>query len=430
MSKQTGMLKFTDFDEIVRHLGHGSSVVMHSAYAEPIFLAEELARVGKRLEHVTVYTMMPMGASPYASKDLEGHLVLRTFFPGNGLRKAVNSGRAELVREPLSAIPQMFKQGRIKADMLMLQVSPPDNDGKVSLGISVDYMPSVLAGNPIVVAEVNPAMPHTCGDSCIDISQVDYFVESRKPPLSLSAADDPNAVDMQIAAHVAGLIGNGAILQVGIGSISDLVLGHLGHLHDLGIHSGIIADAVMPLIESGVVTNATKKCFPGKTITTMAAGSPEFYRFLHNNPLIEFHPCTLTHDAARLAAIDGLCAINSVLQIDLAGRANAEQIDGRIIASVGGLPDFARGAAAAKAGRSIVTLRSTSRDGASSNILPTLPDGVPVTLNTDDIDFVVTEQGVASVRGLSPLERARALIEVAHPSHREELRYKRLQMYS
>jgi len=385
-----------------------------------------LARVGKGLDRVTVYAMMPMGATPYAAADLKGHLAVRTFFPGKGLREAVNDGRAELIRAPVSAIPPMFSQGLIKADVLLLQVSSPDSDGKVSLGLSVDYMPAVLAQNPIIVAEINPAMPHTCGDSCISVEQLDYVVDARTPPLALPAAGPADETDRRIAEHVAGLIGHGAIIQLGIGSIPDLVLGHLGHLRDLGIHSGIITDAVRPLIERGVVNNATKRRFTGKTVTTMAAGTPDFYKYLHQNPLIEFHPCSLTHDADELAAIDDLCAINSVLQVDLDGQANAEQIDGRIISSLGGLPDFARGASVAKGGRSIITLRSSSRDGTSSNIMAKFPDGGPVTVAANDVDFVVTEYGVASIRGLGPLERARALIEVAHPNHRADLRRHRL----
>jgi len=403
---------------------------MHSGYAEPNFLAAEMARVGSGLERVTLYTMLSAGATPYAAPELEGHLQLRTFFPGSGLRKALASGRAELIRTTLSALPQLFSAGKIRADVLLLQVSPPDRDGRVSLGVSVDYMPAVLAQKPVVVAEINPDMPHTCGDSCIALDQIDYVVDAKLPPTSLAPAGAADETDQRIAEQVAGLIGNGAILQVGIGSIADLVLGNLGHLRDLGLHSGIITDAVRPLIESGVLTNATKRQFKGKSLTTMAAGTPEFYRYLHQNPLIEFHPCAFTHDAARLAAIDGLCAVNSVLQVDLSGRATAEQIDGRTIASNGGLPDFARGASRAKGGRSIITLRSGSRDGKSSNIVARLPEGAPVTLDAESIDFVVTEYGVASIRGLSPVECARALIEVAHPNHRADLRHLRAAEYS
>jgi 4-hydroxybutyrate CoA-transferase len=416
-----GPRQLTDFEEIARHLPPGSSVVLHSAYAEPKFLSQELARVGKSLQGVHLYTLMPMGGAPYAAPELDGHFLLRTFYPGKALRAAVNESRAQIIRAPLSALPRLFNEKSLEADVLLLQLSPADENGRMSLGVSVDYMAAVLAQKPLVVAEVNPAMPHTCGDSSLHVDQVDYVVDARTPPQSLTAIA-ADRVDALIAGHIAGLIDSGAVLQVGIGSISDLVLGQLTHLRDLGIHSGIITDAIVPLIERGIVTNASKRNFAGKTVATMAAGTQAFYDFLHRNPLIEMHPCSLTHDAQVLAGIDGLCAINTVLQIDLAGRANAEQIDGRIISSVGGLADFAQGAVAAKGGRSIIALRASSRDGRQSNILPRLPDGAPIALTAADIDFVVTEHGVASVRGLSADSLALALIGVAHPDHRAELR--------
>jgi len=410
-----------DFGEVAQHLAPGSSVVLHSAYAEPGFLAQQLARAGEELQDVRVYTLMPTGPTPYAAPQLDGHLRVQTFYPGRGLRAAVNASRADLIRAPLSAIPRMFRDGSVKADVLLLQLSPPDQHGMMSLGISVDYMRAVLEQNPVVVAEVNPAMPHTCGDSCIAMDQVDYVVDARTPIDSIAAAV-PDQIDQRIAGHIAGLIGHGAVLQVGIGSIADLVLGHLTHLSNLGIHSGIITEAVVALIEGGIVTNATKRRFAGKSVSTMAAGTQGFYDYLHKNPLVEFHPCDVTHSAELLAGIDGLCAINTVLQIDLAGQANAEQMDGQIISSVGGLGDFAKGASAAKGGRSIISLRSSSRDGQRSNILPEYPAGAPVSLAAANIDFVITEHGVASIRGLGPAALAQALIEIAHPDHRAALR--------
>lgn len=420
-ARARGPKELTDFSEIARLLAPGSSVVLHSSYAEPKFLAQELARAGSALQGVNLYTLMPMGGAPYAAPELNGHFALRTFYPGKALRTAVNESRAQVLRTPLSGIPRLFDEGAIKADVLLLQLSPADEQGRMSLGMSVDYMHAVLAQDPIVVAEVNPAMPHTCGDSCVRIDQVDYVVPASEPPQSMTASAADRA-DELIAGHIAGLIGDDAVLQVGIGSIADLVLANLGHLRNLGIHSGIVTDAIVPLIERGVVTNATKKRFAGKIVTTMAAGTQTFYDYLHRNELFEFQPCSLTHDAGVLAGIRGLRAINTVLQIDLTGRANAEQMDGRIISSVGGLSDFARGAIAAEGGRSIIALRAASRDGQRSNILPSLPDSAPVALGPADIDFVVTEHGVADIRGLGADALARALIAVAHPDHRAELK--------
>jgi 4-hydroxybutyrate CoA-transferase len=415
------MRRIESLDEAVELFSPGVLIVLHSACAEPRFLAAELARIGGRLDNALVHTLMPMGASPYAASSRTGHLQVSTFFPGKGLRGAVNKGQAGLIRLPLSAIPGQFATGRLACGVLLLQVSPPNEQGVMSLGIAVDYMQEALKQNPVVVAEINPAMPFTCGDTLILSDQIDYIVMAKEPPQPVLPAKG-DEIERRIAANIAGLIGHGAVLQAGIGALPDLVLGQLGHLRDLGVHSGIMTEAFVPLLEKGAVTNLSKRDFPGVCVTTMAAGTQPFYDFLHRNPAIEFHPCSLTHAFDTLARIDGLIAINSVLQIDLYGRANAERIDGRIISGPGGLPDFARGAAASKGGASILALRSTAKDGLSSNIVCELDAADPVTVTADHIDFVVTEHGVACLTGVSPARRAEALIAIAHPDFRPQLR--------
>jgi 4-hydroxybutyrate CoA-transferase len=270
------------------------------------------------------------------------------------------------------------------------------------------------------VAEIDPAMPRTRGDTLLSADQVDVALDADAPPWRMSPAA-AEAADHRIADHVAGLVDSGCTIQTGIGAIPDLVLARLGALTDLGIHTGIITDAVRPLIERGVVTNARKRRFAGRTVSTMAGGSQSFYDFLDQNDAIEFHPCDVTHDVALLASIERLCAINSVLEIDLHGRANAERLDGRAVSAPGGLPDFAQGAAAAPGGRSIVALRATSRDGRTSRIRPALAADAPATIGPNCIDYVVTEFGVARLTGLGSGERARALAAVAHPDFRADL---------
>ncbi len=407
------------FEDILPLFRPGSSVVIHSACAEPQYLASQLGSHAASLRNVRLYTLMPMGQAPYA--DAGGGLAVVTFSPGKGLRKAASAGRIEMLRTPLSGIPKLFNDRTLTADILLLQLAPPDENGAMSLGISVDYMRAVLAQRPTVVAEINPLMPHTCGDTGVREDEVDYILQAQNAPQAVPAAA-ADQTEQRIAQHVAGLITHGAVIQVGIGLLPDLVLGQLGALYDLGIHSGIISDAVLPLLENGAVTNAKKKHFPGKCITTMAAGTQPFYDALHRNRSIEFHPCSLTHDVKLIAELDGFCAVNSVLQIDLAGRANAERVDGKVISTPGGLPDFARGATLARNGKSIVTLRSASKDGSRSNIVPALAPEVPVTVTADHIDYVVTEHGVARLRGLDPAGRARTLIAIAAPEFRAELR--------
>jgi 4-hydroxybutyrate CoA-transferase len=413
------MKLISDPASIFSRIGAEATIVLHSGCAEPTELARQLTSQVTENQTVTLITFMPMGSSPYA-KNITPNLKVQTFFPGKGLRTAVASGQAQLLRYPLSKIPVLFDNRELIADFLFLKASPPDERGAMTLGISVDYMKAVLKQKPIVVAEIDPRMPRTCGDTVLLPEQVDYLIGSLDAPQVVDSGVLTD-VDRRIAENVASLVKSRAVLQAGIGALPDLVLGQLGHLHDLGVHSGIITNAMMPLLKSGVITNATKAKFRGKCVTTVAAGSQEFYDFLNENGAIEFHPCSLTHNREFLASIDDFFAINSVLEIDLAGRANAERIDGRIIAGPGGLPDFSYGAAHSKNGTSIIALRSTSPSGDRSNIRAELSPDAPVTVGADQIDYVVTEFGIARVKSTSAMDRARALVSVAHPDWRAEL---------
>ena len=416
------MKHVADFSEILPLIRAHATIVLHSGCAEPGYLSRELAAHAHEFDHVRLLAFMPMGPAPYAARAWPGHLSISSFLPGKGLRKATAEGRVELLQQPVSRIAAFFASS-ITADLLFLRLSPPDASGRMSLGISVDYMRTVLDQDPIVVAEIDPHMPRTRGDTTVLPEQVDYVLESRDSP-QIVVAEAAGDIDRRIAENVAGLVRDGAVVQTGIGALPDLLLGQLGHLRDLGIHTGIVTDAMRPLLESGVVTNALKSVFPGKCVTTTAAGTQAFYDFLHENDDFAFHPCALTHDRALLASIDNLCAINSVLEIDLDGQINAERLDGRIIAGPGGLPDFVAGAAGSKGGVSVIALRSTSPKGDRNNIRVKLaPDApVSVSVSADRIDFVVTEFGVAHVKNLSAAARAEAIIAVAHPDTRADLR--------
>jgi len=363
---------------------------------------------------------MPMGDSPYGNEIPASQLSVETFFPGKGLRSALTAGRVRALRYPLSMVSDLFKTGQITADVLMVQVAPPDNEGNVSLGISVDYVPAVLRQSPVIVAEINPLMPTTCGNTNFPASLIDFFVLATGGPQTM-APGVPDEIDKAIARHVAGLVSDGAIIQTGIGSLPDCVLGQLGHLRHLGLHSGIVTDAVRPLIESGVIDNTTKTRFPGLSVTTTAGGTQEFYDFLHLNSEIEFHPFSVTHDAIFLAEIPRFCSINSGLQIDLMGNVNAEQVGDKRIALPGGMPDFCAGGSKAPNGKSIVVIRSTFGD-CKSNVLPWFDAATPVTVDASSLTHLVTEFGVAAIAGLTPKRLAASLIEIAHPAHRDSLR--------
>lgn len=414
------MKQLASLAEICHLFKPGTKVVLHSGAAEPPLLAAQLTSFAHTLHGVWLYALMPMGDAPYASTD-PSNLRLMTFLAGRGLRQAVNTGRAEAIRVTVAEIAPIFRSGRVRVDVLMLHLSAPNSEGVMSLGVSVDFMHAVLEQNPIVVAEVNPLMPFTSGNTLVRPDQVDFFIPSNHPPLTMEAVE-PSREDRLIAQNVSSLVTSGSILEIGIGAIPDQVLGQLTHLRRLGVHSGIITDAFMPLYESGAITNETKKALRGRSVTAMAAGSQKFYDFLNRNADIEFHSSELTHSFDVLKAITGLTAINSVLQIDLSGNANAEQLGRHFVSSPGGLPDFVRGASAAENGCSIIALRSTTKDGARSNILPRLPVDCPVIATQEYIDYVVTEYGVAHIRGLSPARRADQLITIAHPDFRQELR--------
>lgn len=414
-----------DFVQLAARIPAGGHIVIHSDFAEPAALLKQFASYARHFKGVNLHTLMPMASPAYAEPEAAREFIVNSFFPGGGLRRAVNEGLVQSRRCALTEIPGFFSSQQIVADMILLQVSPVDENGRVSLGLSVDYMPEVLAQKPIIVAQVNGEMPFTCGASQLAWDDIDYAVQIDEPLLEFpAAAADP--VDAAIARHVAGLINDGDVLQTGIGALPDAVIANLGHLKHLGLHTGILTTGWQPLIESGVVDNSRKKAFAGKSITTMAGGSRDFYRFLHRNPAIEFHPCSFTHNFAVLSAIDNLCAINSVLQLDLSLRANAETVNGRRISSPGGLPDFSRGACAAPGGKSIIALRSSFNDGKVSNIVASLPEGAPTTIDGTMISHVVTEFGVADFSGLDSHGRdnfdlAKALIAIAHPNHQEAL---------
>ena len=414
------MKPITHLEQALAQLPPQPTVVIHTGFAEPEALAAQLAECAPQLSGAKVYVFMPMGDAPYASIEATRHLQVHAFFPGKALRKPIAEGWVTPNMTRFSQVPDLFERGQIKADLVLLQLSEAAADGRHSLGLAVDYMPAVLAQAPVVVAEINPKIPRTHGATWLQPSQIDFALPSSATPLCSERADG-DALEQQIAEQVASLVQSGDVLQLGIGALPDLVLGQVGHLQHLGLHSGILGDAVRPLIESGVVDNSTKREHRGHTVTTMVGGSADFYRWLDNNEAVQFHPCNHTHTLPTLAAIDQLCCINSVLQIDLSGRANAQSVSGRLISTPGGLLDFAQGASAAKRGKSIIALRSANRDATVSNILTALDPNDPVSLQASDIDYVVTEYGVARLRGESPTNIARNLRAIAHPNFRQDL---------
>ena len=406
--------------DIVDQFKPGDTIVLHSALAEPAILGQQLGRLADRLDDVTVYCLMPMGEAGYGAAGAQSGLHVYTFLPGAGLRAAVNNGSATQEPVRLYDIAGYFANRKARVDWLFLQLSCPDADGNCSLGLSVDYMLSLLEQKPTIVAELNEQMPVTCGETEISHSLIDYALRVDYSPQTMPSGK-ADEIDRQVAAHVVDLLTDRQVIQYGIGTIPELVLSQVSHLKNLSIHTGLITDAVMAAMDSGAFDNSGHPDHPGKIVAAMAGGSAEFYRYLNHNDEILFRPTTYTHDRQVLRRIDGLVAINSVLQVDLLGTANAERAGGRTISGPGGLFDFARGASEAHKGLSILALRSVTRKGNKSCIVDMLDETAARTVTNEHLDYVVTEYGAAFVRGKKGAQIAEALIAIAHPDHRDRL---------
>ena len=405
---------------LIDALSGGGRVVLHSGHAEPPLLAQMLAEHAPALHGVQVLATMPMGEAPYASEESLAHLQVDSLMPGLALRPAALAERLNLLRHTVAAWPALFTSGALRADVLMLQVSSVDADGMVSLGVSVDHMHAALQNARCVVAEINPHMPDTCGHSRFPAERIDWFVPANHA-VQTAKLLAPDAVDQRIADHVAGLVRDGAVIQIGMGSLPEGVLARLGHLRHLGLHTGIFTDGMRALIDAGVVDNSTKRFKPGVSVSTMAGGSADLYRYMHRNPAVEMHPCDVTHGPQVLAQMDGFCAINSALQVDLMGRVNAEWVGPRRMSLPGGLPNFAQGAMQAPKGLAVIAMRSVYGPAQRSSIVFELDAHGPPTLMGQDYHCLVTEHGVAHVHGLRPRKRAQAIARVAHPMWRDDL---------
>jgi acyl-CoA hydrolase len=407
-------------DEALRCVQSGMRVYIQPGCAEPETLVEALLRRGPAVHDVEIVHMMTMGAAPYVAPDMAGHFRHCAVFIGSNVREAINDGRADYIPIYLSEIEELFESGAMPLDVALVEVSPPDAHGFCSFGVGVDTTLTAAKCARYVVAQVNDQMPRTYGDSFIHVSKIDVVVESSR---ALCALKKPEITDMHIAIarNVAGLVEDGAVLQTGIGGIPDAVLPFLMDRRDLGVHSELVSDGAMPLIDAGVITGARKNFKPRKIILGFVLGSKQMFEYVNDNPIFEFHPTAYTNDPALIARNDNMVAINSALQIDLTGQVCSDSIGTRFYSGIGGQVDFLRGASRSKGGKAIIALPSTAKNGALSRIAPMLDPGAGVVTSRGLIRYVVTEYGVAYLHGKSIRERAKALIEIAHPKFRDEL---------
>ena len=412
--------KLRTADEALRCVQSGMRVYIQPGCAEPETLVEALMRRAPYVHDVEIVHMMTMGAAPYVAPEMAGHFRHNAMFIGSNVRQAINEGRADYTPIYLSEIEELFESGAMPLDVALLELSPPDSHGFCSFGVGVDTSLTAAKYARRVVAQINDQMPRTYGDSFVHVNQLDAIVDSSRP---LCAMKRPLITEMHvaIARNVAGLIDDGAVLQTGIGGIPDAVLPFLMDRKDLGIHSELVSDGVIPLIEAGVLTGARKNFKPRKIILGFALGTKDLFNFVDNNPIFEFHPTAYTNDPALIARNDNMVAINSALQLDLTGQVCSDSIGTRFYSGIGGQVDFLLGAGRSKGGKSIIAIPSTAKDGAVSRIVPMLSPGAGVVTSRGLIRYVVTEYGVAHLHGKTIRERAQALIDIAHPKFREEL---------
>lgn len=406
--------------EAVRCVSSGMKLFIHGAAATPTPLVEAL--VGRQgLEQVVLYHLHTNGPAPFAEPQQRDRFFSVSLFTGHPLRQAVNEGRADFVPIFLSDIPSLFTGGTIALDVALLQVSPPDRHGYCTLGTSVDAAMAAAQTARYIIAEINEQMPRTHGNTLLPFSRIHAFIHTNRP-LHGFEPPEPTPIEDEIGAHVAALVPDGATLQMGIGAIPDAALRRLTGKQDLGIHTEMFSDGVMRLIEAGAITNKCKAVHRGRTVTSFIAGSDRLFRFVDDNPFIEFHPCDRTNDTAIIRQNPRVVAINSALEIDLSGQVCADSIGFRIYSGIGGQMDFIRGAALSKGGVPIIALPATAAGGKVSRIVSSLKPGAGVVTTRGHVHWVATEYGAVNLFGKSLRERADVLISIAHPEVRGDLR--------
>jgi 4-hydroxybutyrate CoA-transferase len=397
----------------------GQRLYVQGGCAVPRALVDALVARHAELQDVEIVHMHTEGDAPYARPEMAGHFRHNALFVGRNLREAVNQGRADFTPVFLSEVPRLF-QTTLPLDVALVQVSPPDHAGFCSLGISVDCAKPAALAAKTVVAQVNRRMPRTHGDSFLHVSQVDFLVEADAELVEVTCPP-VDGVAARIGEHVVELIEDGSTIQTGIGTIPNAVLASLGRHQRLGVHTEMFSDGLLDLIESGVVDSSAKTYHAGRVVSSFVMGSRRLYDFVDDNPLIEMHPVTFTNDPFLIARNDRMVSINSAIEVDLTGQVCADSIGHMLYSGIGGQLDFIRGAARSRGGKAIIALPSTAKGGEVSRIVAELRPGAGVVTTRGDVQHVITEYGVADLHGRTLRDRARALIEIAHPRFREEL---------
>ena len=405
--------------EALNVIKSGDNVFIHSAAATPQFLVNELSKRACDLKNVSIYSMHTEGDAPYAKPDCADAFKIKAFFVGENVREAVQHGRGSYIPVFLSEAPSLFRKGIIPIDVALISVSPPDEHGYCSLGTSIDISSAAQQSAKIVIAQVNKFVPRTHGDGLIHVKDIDYMVEYDQ---ELPETQDRPLSDTEkaIGKHVAGLVEDGATLQMGIGAIPNAVLSCLTSHKDLGIHSEMFSDGILPLVEKGVINGSKKLKHPGMIVGSFAVGTKRLYDFMNDNPIVKMLDFAYVNNTDVIRKNPKVTAINSAIEIDLTGQVCADSIGSKIFSGVGGQMDFIRGASLSEGGKPIIALSSTTKNGASK-ISVTLKPGAGVVTTRAHVHYVVTEYRAVNLYGKTLEERAKLLIGIAHPDHRERL---------
>ena len=414
--------------EAMKVVKSGDRIVFAHACGEPLELVDALVARAPELERVEINHMVAMGKGEYAQPEMAGSFFHKSLFVGASTREAVREGRGDYIPVFFHEIPKLFCEGYLPPDVALIHVSPPDKHGFCSFGVSVDYTKPAAQVAKTVIAQVNPNMPRTHGDSFVHVSEIDVIVESEQPIIELQPPKI-GPVEEAIGKHIAGLVEDGSCLQLGIGGIPDAVLLFLHEKNDLGIHSEMFSEGVVDLYNEGVITNRNKAINRDKMAATFLMGTRRLYDFVDDNPAVNMFPVNIINDPYLIGQNDRVVAINSAIQVDLMGQVVADAMGATQFTGIGGQVDFVRGAARSRDGKAIIALPSTAKKGTVSRIVAALAPGTAVTTMRADVDYVVTEHGVAHLRGKGLRERADELLDVADPAFRDQIRDEAAALY-
>ena len=412
--------KLVSAEKAAQAVPSNSRLVLGHAASTPIDVLRAMTDNKEHYENVEIVHMLCLGEGRYLAEDMKGHFRHNALFVGGNSRKAVSSNQADYTPCFFNEVPSLFKERKLPVDVALIQVSRPDEKGYCSFGLSSDYTKPAAECAKLVIAEVNDQMPKVHGDNFIHISNMDYIVETSNAlyEIPLPRIGD---VEKAIGENCAKLVEDGSTLQLGIGAIPDAVLLFLKDKKDLGIHTEMFSDGILELIEAGVVNGSKKSLHPGKMISTFLMGSKALYDFVDDNPMVELHPVDYVNHPAVIMQNENIISINSCIQVDLMGQVVSETIGLKQFSGVGGQVDYVRGASMAKGGKSIIAIPATASKGTVSRIVPFIAEGSAVTTTRNDVHFIVTEFGIAELKGKTLRQRAEALIGVAHPDFREDL---------